>query len=75
MKSYTKESEQFVPVCKDYFSSYCVEDCNWFGTCWDFQEEAKSDTTRIGTGNGSDTGVGETVRAAKATPADGRQTV
>ena len=75
MKSYTKESEQFVPVCKDYFSNWCIDHCNWFGTCWDFQEEARSDTKRTGTGNGSDTGVGETVRAAKATPADGRQTV
>lgn len=55
MKSYTKESEQFVPVCKDYFSKYCVEDCNWFGTCWDFQEDV-NDTIRIGTGDGSDTG-------------------
>ena len=61
MKSYTKESEQFVPVCKDYFSNWCIDHCNWFGTCWDFQEEARSDTKRTGTGNGSDTGVGETV--------------
>ena len=60
MKSYTKESEQFVPVCKDYFSSYCVEDCNWFGTCWDFQEDV-NDTIRIETGDGSDTGDRPTV--------------
>lgn len=60
MKSYTKESEQFVPVCKDYFSRYCVEDCNWFGTCWDFQEDV-NDTIRIRTGNGSDTGDRPTV--------------
>jgi len=59
MKSYTKESE-FAPVCKDYFSRYCVEDCNWFGTCWDFQEDV-NDTIRIGTGNGSDTGDRPTV--------------
>ena len=75
MKSSTKESKLFVPVCKDYFSDYCVGDCNWFGTCIDFQEDTEIDTTRTGTGNGSDTGVGETVRAAKATSADGRQTV
>ena len=60
MKSYTKESEQFVPVCKDYFSRYCVEDCNWFGVCWDFQEDV-NDITRIRTGNGSDTGNRPTV--------------
>lgn len=61
MKSYTKESEQFVPVCKDYFSDWCIDHCNWFGTCWDFQEEARSDTTRVRTGDGSDTEVGKAV--------------
>lgn len=43
MKSYTKESKPFVPDCKDYFSRYCVEDCNWFGVCWDFQKEVMDD--------------------------------
>lgn len=61
MKSYTKESDpNFRPVCKDYFSMYCVEDCNWFGVCWDFQEDV-NDFTRIETRNRSDTGDRPTV--------------
>lgn len=52
MKSYMKESEPFVPDCKDYFSRYCVEDCNWFGVCWDFQKEVERDAARIRTGDG-----------------------
>ena len=43
MKSYTKESEQFVPVCKEYFTDWCIDHCNWFGTCWDFQPEGHAD--------------------------------
>lgn len=61
MKSYTKESEQFVPDCKDYFSRYCVEDCNWFGVCWDFQKEVERDAARIRTGDGSEAGFVQTV--------------
>lgn len=58
MKSYTKESKPFVPDCKDYFSRYCVEDCNWFGVCWDFQKEVEDDFFRktesdVVYGNGS----------------------
>ena len=61
MKSYTKKIEpSFEPVCKEYFSVYCVDHCNWFGTCWDFQEDV-NDTIRIGTGDGSDTGDRPTV--------------
>ena len=52
MKSYTKESKPFVPECKDYFSTYCIEDCNWFGVCWDFQREVIDDN-RIQEGNES----------------------
>lgn len=61
MKSYTKESDtSFEPVCKDYFTDYCVDHCNWFGVCWDFQEDV-NDTIRTGTGNGSDSGLRPTV--------------
>jgi hypothetical protein len=61
MKSYTKKVEpSFEPVCKEYFTDYCIDYCNWFGTCWDFQEDV-NDTIRIGTGNGSDTGDRPTV--------------
>jgi hypothetical protein len=62
MKSYTRKIDpSFEPVCKEYFSDYCVDHCNWFGTCWDFEEDLRRDTTRVRTGDGSDLGISKTV--------------
>ena len=49
MKLSTTNSEPaFIPLCRDFRTRYCYDQCNWFGCCADFDREAEND---IDTGN------------------------